>query len=112
FYKPVSYDNIPAPAMPKEYDPNDTTAEETPEVTTAEEVTTEEQTDAPDTTETTDTEKDDATEITTDTAPDTTGGTEPAGSGPNAGLIIGIIAGAVVLIGVIAFIIIKAKKKK
>ena len=113
FYKPVSYDNIPAPATPKEYDPNDTTAEETPEVTTEDEpTTTEEQTDAPDTTETTDTEKDDATEITTDTAPDTLGGTEPAGSGPNAGLIIGIIAGAVVLIGVIAFIIIKAKKKK
>ena len=51
--------------------------------------------------------------IRTDKAPETTGGGNASqGGGPNVGLIIGIAAGAVALICVIIFIILKAKKKK
>jgi hypothetical protein len=70
---------------------------------------------APDTTADTDkaTETVDTTDKTTDKAPETTGGGNASqGGGPNVGLIIGITAGAVALICVIIFIILKAKKKK
>ena len=70
---------------------------------------------APDTTADTDkaTETVDTTDKTTDKAPETTGGGNASqGGGPNVGLIIGIAAGAVALVCVIIFIILKAKKKK
>lgn len=114
YYKPVSYSTIPGPATPKEYNPDETTTEE---------LTTEEVTDAPQTDdETKDTEavttaadteaKDETTAKADGTKPEaTTEGEKSQGKGSNTGVIIGIIAGVVVIAAIISFILIKKKKK-
>ena len=114
YYKPVSYSTIPGPATAKEYNPDETTTEE---------LTTEEVTDAPQTDEETkdtepvttaaDTEaKDETTTKADGTKPEaTTEGEKSQGKGSNTGVIIGIIAGVVVVAAIISFILIKKKKK-
>ena len=114
YYKPVSYSKIPEPATAKEYNPDETTTEE---------LTTEEVTDAPQTDEETkDTEsvttaadtdaKDETTTKADVTKPEaTTEGEKSQGKGSNTGVIIGIIAGVVVIAAAVSFILIKKKKK-
>ena len=114
YYKPVSYSKIPEPATAKEYNPDETTTEE---------LTTEEVTDAPQTDEETkDTEavttaadtdaKDETTAKADGTKPEaTTEGEKSQGKGSNTGVIIGIIAGVVVIAAAVSFILIKKKKK-
>lgn len=121
YFKSVSYDKIPDPATPKEYNPDDTTEEiTTEEVTTeevtTEEVTTEEVTTEEQTTEAVTTEKTDTTDAqttgakTTDKAPETTNGSGTGGS--NTGLIIGIICGVVAVAVIVVIIVVVSKKKK
>lgn len=110
YFKSVSYEKIPEPATPKEYNPEDTTEEVTTAEQTTEAVTTKEQTTEEVTTNNTDMKEENTAAKTTDKVPETTNGQQ--GGGTNTGLIVGIICGVVAVAIIVVVIVIVSKKKK